>query len=41
MRITAKDVTEGAGSSEERDHLSEGKEDLSNVDADPSDLMKR
>ena len=41
MKITAKDVIEGAGSSEERDHLSEGEEDLSNVEADPSELMKR
>ena len=39
VKITAKDVTEGAGSSEERDHLSDG-EDLSNVEADPSELMK-
>ena len=40
VKITAKDVTEGAGSSEERDHLSDG-EDLSNVEADPSELMKK
>ena len=37
----AKDMTKGAGWSEERDHPSEGEEDLSNVDADPSELMKR
>jgi len=41
VRITAKDITEGASLSEERDHLSEGEEDLSNVDADPSELMKK
>ena len=36
-----KDMTEGAGWFEERDHPSEGEEDLPNVDADPSELMKR
>ena len=41
MKITAKDVTEGAASSEEVEHLSEGEESLSNMDADPSELMKR
>ena len=41
VRITAKDITEGASLFEERDHLSEGEEDLSNVDADPSELMKK
>ena len=41
VKIAAKDVTEGAGSSEERDDLSEGEEDLSNIEADPSELMKR
>ena len=41
VRIKAKDITEGAGLSEKKDHLSEWGEDLSNVDADPSDLMKR
>ena len=41
MNITAKDVTEGAASSEEVEHLSEGEESLSNMDADPSELMKR
>ena len=40
VKITAKDVTEGAGSSEDWDHLSDG-EDLSNVEADPSELMKK
>ena len=40
VKITAKDITEGAGSFEERDHLSNG-EDLSNVEADPSELMKK
>ena len=35
VRITAKDITEGASLSEERDHLSEGEEDLSNVEANP------
>ena len=41
LRITAKDITEGASLSEEKDHLSEYEEDLSNVDADPSELMKK
>ena len=41
MNITAKDVTEGAASSEEVEHLSEGEESLSNMDANPSELMKR
>ena len=41
VRLTAKDVSEGAGSGEERDHLSEGEEDLSNVEADPLELMKQ
>ena len=41
VRLTAKDVSEGAGSGEERDHISSKEEDLSNVDADPSELMKR
>jgi hypothetical protein len=41
VRIKAKDITKGASLSEEKDHLLEGDEDLSNVDADPSDLMKR
>ena len=41
VKITAKDVTEGAASSEEVEHLSEGEESLSNVDADPSELMKK
>ena len=41
IRLTAKDASEGAGSGEERDHLSEGEEDLSNVDADLLELMKQ
>ena len=41
VRLIAKDISEGAGSSEERDHLSEGEKDLANIDADPSKLMKR
>ena len=41
MKITAKEITEGASLSEERDHLSGDEEDLSNVDADPSELMKK
>ena len=41
VNITAKDITEGAASSEETEHLSEGEESLSNVDADPSELMKK
>jgi len=40
VRLTVKDISEGAGSGEEKDHVSEEK-DLSNVDADPSELMKR
>ena len=40
MKLTSKDISEGAGSSEERDHLSD-REDLSNVEADPSGLMKK
>ena len=40
VRITAKDITEGASLSEERDHLSDG-EDLSNMEADPSELIKK
>ena len=41
VKITAKDITEGAASSEEAEHLSEGEESLSNVDGDPSELMKK
>ena len=41
VKITAKDVTEGAASSEEVEHLSEGEESLSNMDANPSELMKK
>ena len=41
MRITAKEITEGASLSEEKDHLSGYEEDLSNVDVDPSKLMKK
>ena len=41
VRITTKEITEGASLSEEKDHLSEYEEDLSNVDADPSELMKK
>ena len=41
VKITAKDITEGAASSEEAAHLSEGEESLSNVDGDPSELMKK
>ena len=41
MKITAKEITEGACSPEEKDHLSGDKEDLSNVDADPSELMRK
>ena len=41
VRLTAKGISEGACSTEERDHMSEIKEDLADVDADPSDLMKR
>ena len=41
MKIMAKEITEGAGVSEEKDHLSGDEEDLSNVDADPSELMKK
>ena len=41
VRLTAKGISEGAGSTEERDHMSEIEEDLADVDADPSDLMKR
>ena len=33
VRLTVKDISEGAGSGEEKDHISEEK-DLSNVDAD-------
>jgi len=36
VKIMAKEITEGAGVSEEKDHLSGDEEDLSNVDADPS-----
>ena len=41
VKQTAKDITEGAASSKEAEHLSEGEESLSNVDAVPSELMKR
>ena len=41
VRLTAKDVSEGVGSGAERDHISSKEEDLSNVDADLSELMKR
>ena len=41
VNITAKDITEGAASSEEVEHLSEGEESLSNMDTDPSELMKK
>ena len=41
VKITAKEITEGASLSEEKDHLSGGEEDLSNVVADPSELMKK
>jgi hypothetical protein len=41
VHLTAKDVSGGADSGEERDHLLEGEEDLSNIDTDPSELMKR
>ena len=41
IRLTAKDASEGAGLGEERDHLSEGEEDLSNVDVDLLELMKQ
>ena len=40
MRLTAKDISKGAGSTEEKDHLSKDEEDLTNVDTDPSELMK-
>ena len=41
VKITAKEISEGASSPEEKDHLSGDEEDLSNVDADPSELMKK
>ena len=41
MRITGKDITECASLSEQKDHLLENEEDLSNVDTDPSELMKK
>ena len=41
VRITAKEITEGASLFEEKGHLSGDEEDLSNVDADPSELMKK
>ena len=41
VKITAKEISEGASSPEEKDHFSGDKEDLSNVDADPSELMKK
>ena len=41
VKITAKDITEGAASPEEAEQLSEGEESLSNADADPSKLMKK
>jgi len=41
VRNTAKEITQGASLSEEKDHLLGDEEDLSNVDADPSELMKK
>ena len=41
MKITTKEISEGASSPEEKDHFSGDEEDLSNVDADPSELMKK
>jgi len=41
VKITAKNITEDAASSEEVEHLSEGEESLSNMDANPSELMKK
>jgi hypothetical protein len=41
VKITAKDITDGAASPEEAEQLSEGEESLSNLDADPSELMKK
>ena len=41
VKITAKDITEGVASPEKAEHLSGGKESLSDVDADPSELMKQ
>ena len=40
VKQIAKDITEGAASSEEAEHLSEEEELLSGVDADPSELMR-
>ena len=41
MRITAQEIVEPSVSSEERAHLAEGKEDISNVEASPTELMVR
>ena len=41
VKITAKDITEGAALPEKVEHLSGGEESLSNMDADPSELMKK
>jgi hypothetical protein len=41
VKITSKDITEGAASPEKVEHLSEGEESLSDVDADSSELMKK
>ena len=41
VKQTAKDITEGAASSKEAEHLSEEEESLSGVDADPSELMRK
>ena len=41
VKITAKEISEGASSPEEKDHLSGHEEDLSNVDADPSELINK